>query len=351
MKRATRFEAGALRVVALLLTHAVLAGCRGAGETAGSLSGVEVSANASEGSATQASTTVTANPLSGTDWRLVDFQSMDDTIGTVRPDDPSLYTMRLSGDGTLSMRLNCNHATGTWSAEPSSDGSSGHFRFGPLAATRASCPPPSMDESMVAQAEFIRSYVLKDGRLYLSLMADGGIYAWEPHAAETNGEAGVPFETKPDADIEAAILRASPSYERKVIGADARAARYVYARVDLNGDQKPEVLVYLLGSIFCGTGGCDLLLLTEARGGYALLNRFSTSRLPVFVSSQRTAGWNELSTLQSGGGAPASYVRHVFNGKKYVEQERMSAEGAPEGTRYLAGHLSFDQGIPLEPRD
>jgi len=27
---------------------------------------------------------------------------------------------------------------------------------------------------------FVRSYVLKDGRLYLSLMADGGIYEFEP---------------------------------------------------------------------------------------------------------------------------------------------------------------------------
>jgi hypothetical protein len=32
----------------------------------------------------------------------------------------------------------------------------------------------------VAQAEYLRSYLLTDGKLYLSLMADGGIYAWEP---------------------------------------------------------------------------------------------------------------------------------------------------------------------------
>jgi len=27
---------------------------------------------------------------------------------------------------------------------------------------------------------FIRSYVIKDGRLFLALMADGGIYEFEP---------------------------------------------------------------------------------------------------------------------------------------------------------------------------
>jgi len=26
----------------------------------------------------------------------------------------------------------------------------------------------------------VRSYLLKDGRLYLSLMADGGVYEWRP---------------------------------------------------------------------------------------------------------------------------------------------------------------------------
>jgi heat shock protein HslJ len=120
------------------------------------------------------------SPLAGTQWRLIEFQSMDDAQGTTRPNDPSLYTMRLNADGTVSMRLNCNRATGTWSAEPSSDPNSGGFTFGPLAVTRAQCPPPSMDEGIARQSPYIRSYLLKDGRLYLSLMADGGIYAWEP---------------------------------------------------------------------------------------------------------------------------------------------------------------------------
>jgi heat shock protein HslJ len=119
--------------------------------------------------------------LSGTSWRLVEFQSMDDAQGTTRPDDPSLYTMTLNADGTASLRLNCNRATGTWTAEPSADATNGRFEFGPLAATMAVCPPPSMDELVSRQAAYIRGYMLRDGKLYLTLMADGGIFAWEPH--------------------------------------------------------------------------------------------------------------------------------------------------------------------------
>ena len=120
------------------------------------------------------------NTLAGTEWRLVEFQSMDDSIGTMRPDDPSLYTMNLLSGGTVKMKLNCNRASGPWSAEPAGDGKSGRFKFGPLAMTRALCPPPSMDEHIASNASYIRSYLLKDGRLYLSLMADAGIYVWEP---------------------------------------------------------------------------------------------------------------------------------------------------------------------------
>lgn len=124
------------------------------------------------------------NPLAGTTWRLVEIQSMDDAVGTVYPDDPSIYTMQLNSDSTVTMQLNCNRANGTWTITPSDDGESGGFEFGPLATTRALCPPPSLDERIARDAEYVRSYLIKDERLYMSLMADGGIYVWEPDSAD-----------------------------------------------------------------------------------------------------------------------------------------------------------------------
>lgn len=103
---------------------------------------------------------------------------MDDRQGITRPRDGSRYTLWLHRDGTVTMQLHCNRAKGTWSAVPASDVSSGLFTFGPLAATRAQCSPPSMDGSILAKSRFVRSYLLKEGRLYLSLLADGGIYVW-----------------------------------------------------------------------------------------------------------------------------------------------------------------------------
>jgi hypothetical protein len=37
-------------------------------------------------------------------------------------------------------------------------------------------PTPSMDEKIVADSKFIRSYLIKNGKIYLSLLADGDIY-------------------------------------------------------------------------------------------------------------------------------------------------------------------------------
>lgn len=111
--------------------------------------------------------------LKGTSWQLVRFQSSDDK--TVVPDDKSKYTITFGSDGRVSARIDCNRGSGTWK----SDGLN-QLRFGPLALTRAMCPPGSLHDRIAKDWSAVRSYVIKDGHLFLSLMADGGIYELEP---------------------------------------------------------------------------------------------------------------------------------------------------------------------------
>jgi len=111
--------------------------------------------------------------LAGTSWQLVRIQSMDDKVAT--PDSRSKYTIAFGTDGRVSLRVDCNRGSGTWkSVEP------GQLVFGPLAMTRAMCPPGSLHDRIVKDMGYVRSYVMKDGHLFLSLMADGGIYDFEP---------------------------------------------------------------------------------------------------------------------------------------------------------------------------
>ena len=118
-----------------------------------------------------------SGPLAGTYWQLVEVQSGRDTV--LRPEDPSKFTMLLAEDGTVRMQLDCNQANGTWSAEPGSSRKSGSFEFGRLAATRALCPPPNLDELIARDFGYVRSYELRGDMLYLSLPADGSVYVWE----------------------------------------------------------------------------------------------------------------------------------------------------------------------------
>jgi len=159
--------------------------------------------------------------LAGTAWRLVELRSMDDAIGVVRPDDRSSYTLHFHPDSTVSMRLACNRATGTWSATPTGDGTGGRLELSSLAVTRALCPPPSLDERIAAEAGYVRSYLLEEGRLYLSLMADGGIQAWEPDPAAAPPVApdhGGPRNWQVVAVSPWLNLRASPSTSAPVVG-------------------------------------------------------------------------------------------------------------------------------------
>jgi len=115
----------------------------------------------------------TPSPLQGTRWRLVRFQGGDDT--TLTPDDRAKYTIEFGAGGRLTARIDCNRGRGTWKSSGASQ-----LELGPLALTRAKCPDGSLHDRIVKHWSYIRSYVIKDGHLFLALMADGGIYEFEP---------------------------------------------------------------------------------------------------------------------------------------------------------------------------
>lgn len=111
--------------------------------------------------------------LGGTEWQLVRFQGGDGAV--LVPDERSKYTLAFGADGRLSARIDCNRGRGAWKSPDR-----GRLELGPMAVTRAMCPPGSLHDHMIRQLPYVRSYVLKDGRLFLALMADGGNFEFEP---------------------------------------------------------------------------------------------------------------------------------------------------------------------------
>ncbi|HSF14369.1 MAG TPA: hypothetical protein VLK65_02320 [Vicinamibacteria bacterium] len=145
-------------------------------------------------------------------------------------------------------------------------------------------------------------------------------------------------------------MRASPDYRRETVENEGHGARYVYGRVDLNGDGNDEVVVYLMGPFFCGTEGCDLLLFTEA-DGHSLVSGFPISRTPVTVSPRKTRagtisfGWNPaaerlplMSSIRTTARATSS------------ENARPQAMKLPRAHRISPADSPTRTAAPLEPR-
>jgi para-nitrobenzyl esterase len=111
--------------------------------------------------------------LFGTSWKLVKIAYSDDTIH--QPDDPTKYTLTFLDETHVAARIDCNRSNGTWKST-----APGKLEFGPMATTRAMCPPGSLYDLVMRDLPNFRSYVLKKEKLFLSLMVDGGIYEFEP---------------------------------------------------------------------------------------------------------------------------------------------------------------------------
>jgi len=118
----------------------------------------------------------TVSELAGTSWRLVKIMGMDDSVA--ESENRSLYTLEFSDAGKAALLADCNRGTGSWTSEHS-----GQLQFGPIATTRAMCPPGSLSDKYLAQFEWVRSYVMRDGHLFLATMADGSIIELEPALA------------------------------------------------------------------------------------------------------------------------------------------------------------------------
>jgi heat shock protein HslJ len=177
--------------------------------------------------------------LGGTSWRLVKFQGGDGL--TLTPDDKAKYTIAFGTDGRLGARIDCNRGTGTWK-------SSGppQLEFGPLALTRAMCPPGSLHDRMVKHWPYVRSYVMKDGHLFVSLMADGGIYQFEPASPEEKVEGAV----KGTATSRAATESLENTYWKLMHLGDAPVT--VASR-----QAEPHLIINSLTRRAGGSGGCN----------------------------------------------------------------------------------------------
>ncbi|GAA5052413.1 hypothetical protein GCM10023208_13200 [Erythrobacter westpacificensis] len=98
---------------------------------------------------------------------------------------------------------------------------------------------------------------------------------------------------------------------------DVAPGQFAYALHDLDGDGADEAIVYLASRYFCGTGGCNTLVLAPAGPMWREVANISVSRTPVAVAQTASNGWQDLLVSVGGGGAEAGMALLKFDGDAY----------------------------------
>lgn len=95
---------------------------------------------------------------------------------------------------------------------------------------------------------------------------------------------------------------------------EAEGRKFMYASVDLNDDGKNEYIVGMVGSSFCGSGGCTILVLTNT---FNQSSAISVADYPIYIgfpgSKEVTKKYSNLYVYSKGKG----YVKLAWNGTKY----------------------------------
>ncbi len=109
------------------------------------------------------------------------------------------------------------------------------------------------------------------------------------------------------------------------------STRYSFATVDLGDSRAKQVVVYVTGRWWCGSGGCLVLVLEPEDAMFKVLGRLTIARPPVRVLQHKTMGWHDLSVWMQGGGIqPGHYGVFAFDGKRYQNNPSVASEPSSE---------------------
>jgi hypothetical protein len=128
-----------------------------------------------------------------------------------------------------------------------------------------------------------------------------------------------------------------------------RTTRYVAAFRDLNGDGIPEAIVYLVGTKWCGSGGCNLLILTQDSSSWRIVTKVTITQPPIRVLRSASNGWRSIGVWVQGGGIRRGYEAELrFDGHTYPRNPTVPPSRRLEGK--AAGEVvipSEQQAVPL----
>jgi hypothetical protein len=114
---------------------------------------------------------------------------------------------------------------------------------------------------------------------------------------------------------------------------------YVAAVVDLDGTGTPEAIVHLTGREWCGTGGCNTLILRQDKCSWKIVTNITLTTRPIRVLARTSHGWRNVVVGVQGGGLRAYEAELMYDGTTYPRNPTLPParplKGSAEGTEVI----------------
>jgi len=117
--------------------------------------------------------------LTGVVWAWENFEGGDGSV--TAPDDPSSYTLEFQNDGSVTSQVDCNRGMGTYEV----DGASIAIT---VATNRMLCDDGSLASEFNRYVTGANTFVIRNGKLALSLPVDSGIATFVPRYVDPSSE-------------------------------------------------------------------------------------------------------------------------------------------------------------------
>jgi len=116
-----------------------------------------------------------------------------------------------------------------------------------------------------------------------------------------------------------------------------------------DGNAKEEIVVYVHGRTWCGSGGCTMWILEPDGTSFKVIGKVTIVRLPIRVLQSKSHGHRDIGVWVQGGGIQPGYEALLrFDGKSYPDNP--SVAPAKHLTETVAGEVLIgesDEGKPL----
>jgi hypothetical protein len=97
-----------------------------------------------------------------------------------------------------------------------------------------------------------------------------------------------------------------------------QTTRFISAIIQSDGTAKEEVVVYIYGQSWCGSGGCRLWILEPGGATFKIIGQMTIVRPPIRVLRTKSHGHYDIGVWVQGGGIQPGYEALMrFDGKSY----------------------------------